>query len=115
MRGIGVESILLHASDHANDRLPRIFRREFDNVNALANRVLARPELVGHVLVNDDYSRFRGVVLLVEESSTPQRNFHGFKIVAANDALIRIKKFLARKRRASFDGDRRPGKGLAQG
>src|SRR4029077_7392413 len=70
---IGVESILLHPSDHANHCLPWILRREFDNMNALANRVLTRPKLVGHVFVDDHGSRLGGVVLLIEESSAPQR------------------------------------------
>ena len=43
--------------------------------------------------MNDD--RLGRVVLLVEESSAPQRDSHGFKIVSADDALVRIEKFLA--------------------
>ena len=46
---------------------------------------------------------------------TPQRDFHGFKVVPANDALVRIEKFLAGERHTPFDGDRRPSKGFAQG
>src|SRR5215469_251338 len=112
---IRVERILLHASDDANDRLPWILRGEFDDMNALADRLLPRPELIRHVFVDDDGKRLCRVFLLVEESSAPQWNFHGLKIMTANDPLIRVEKLLSGKRRAPLDSDRRPGKGLAQG
>src|SRR5215472_11581202 len=84
-------------------------------MNAFADRVLSRPELVGHVLVDDDGNRFPGVILLVEEASTAEGDFHGFKIMASDDSLVGIEKLLTGKRHATLNGDRRPGKSLAQG
>src|SRR5215470_14009114 len=89
----------------------------FDGSSTMRMRlhwVLPGPELVGHVLVDDDSNWLGHIVMLVEESATPQRDPHGFKIMATNNPFIRIKKFLAGKWDSSFHRDRRPCKGFAQ-
>jgi len=112
---VGVERILLDASDYANDCLPRISCRELDDVDALADGILSGPELLGHVFVDDDGDGAGEVVVVVEEASAAQRNFHGFEVVSGDDALVGVEKFFAGQRDAAFDGDWSPGEGFAQG
>src|SRR5262249_49021083 len=96
------------------NRLPGILRWKLDNVNTLADWVLSRPELVSHVLVDDDGNWLGQFVLIVKESAAPQGDTHRFKIVAADNPLIRVKKFLAGKWDPSFHCDRCPCEGFAQ-
>ena len=54
---VRVERILLHPSNYANHDLPRVLGRKFDDVNAFADGILSRPELLGHVLIDEHDNR----------------------------------------------------------
>src|SRR5262249_18389753 len=106
--------VLLSAATHSDNCLPRVLRLVFDNMNALADRILTRPELVGHVFIDDNRNWRSRVVLLVEESSAPQGYSHGLEIVAANEPLIGVEEFFTGKGRSAFDSDWCPGKSFAE-
>ena len=58
MRESRVERVLLDAADDADDGHPRrVVDVEAAEADALADRICARPELLRHVLVDDDDAR----------------------------------------------------------
>src|ERR1700722_1782907 len=114
---IGSERVLLEAADHADNGQPGIRwvgRVQAAGADAFADGILARPILLGEILVDDGDFLSGGRVEVAEETATAQRNLHGFEIVATDDALVGVQENFAGRRDATFNRDRAPGKHFAE-
>src|SRR5262245_1569599 len=87
---------MLDVADYADDLRPLFNLIEFfargvvDGEHALAQRVFAAKEGIGHAL-RDDRRRFGGLtILVVEIAACSQRDVHGPKVIGADDAVTRI-------------------------
>ena len=105
---VRVEAVLLHPSDDAHDGVPRTFGLEIAKADAPADRILVRPQLARHELVDDDDARFFRCVAVVEEAAPHERDAHGLEVPAGRDALVRVDEVFAGRRHAPFDGNRAP-------
>ena len=87
---------------------------EAARAHALAERVLARPQLRRERLVHDDDSRLVARVVLVEEPARDERDPHRLEVAASHDADVGVDEGLAGRGRAPLHRDRAPRHHLAQ-
>ena len=105
---VGLERVLLHASNDAHDGLPGRVGPGVAEPDALADRILARPDLAREKLVDDDHALARRAVLVGEEPPADERDLHRLEVAAGRDALIGVEERFAGRGRAAFDGDGSP-------
>jgi hypothetical protein len=72
---VGIERLVLDASDHTDDGLPRVSGGHLHDVDALADGVFVGPVLLREVFVDDHDARVFRDVVLIEEAAAAQRDF----------------------------------------
>ena len=73
------EALRGYVADHTRDRVPGRILADA-GINPLANRALARPEVLRKCLAHDDPSRSPFVVRSIERLAHHERNTHGGEV-----------------------------------
>ncbi len=106
--GVGIERVLLHIRDDADDGQPGVIIVGASLLQPLANGICIGPIGARHILVNDsDLGRISSI-LFIEETPSDQWNSHGLEIADAGDALVSLDSALSRRRVITFNCDAAP-------